>query len=416
MAGAVLARSKGPFDQYADDGRETAKAGRSDSDVPRRRDRKRALLGHRLAAWLIDIGLLLTMQLGAFLGLSILLERYDGATTDLTERYDISLPFLHAVIAATLLIALPLAYRVVFDRLWYGQTLGKYCCGLQVVKRSTGEVPSLGRCVVRELMRVPSFLICGLGFAMALVNRQRLTLYDVVAGTVVLPSEDAALRRQVADGGLLESRRVTKAAVGRVAPDPVAPASSAGVLTLPNAISVFRLACVPLFLYLLFGRDNRAAAAYLLGFLGATDWIDGYVARHFHQVSTVGKVLDPVADRILLGVGVVAIMIDGSVPLWIGWLTLLREVLVSAAVLALAVLGARRIDVTWAGKAGTFALMFAFPLFLGSHADNLGWENLAGVLAWIFVIPGLILSWYAAITYIPTAQAALREGRIGSGA
>src|SRR5438105_7243077 len=101
------------------------------------------------------------------------------------------------------------------------------------------------------------------------------------------------------------------------------------------------------------------AAAYLLGFLGATDWVDGYVARHFHQVSTLGKVLDPVADRVLLGVGVVAIMIDGSVPIWLGSLVLVREVLVSLAVFVLALMGARRIDVQWVGKAGTLALMFA---------------------------------------------------------
>jgi cardiolipin synthase len=184
------------------------------------------------------------------------------------------------------------------------------------------------------------------------------------------------------------------------------------VLTVPNVITIVRLCCVPLFLYLLFGRDNRAAAAYLLGALGATDWFDGYVARHFDQVSNLGKVLDPVADRILLGVGIIAIMIDGSVPLWIGWLTIVRELLVSGAVILLAVLGARRIDVTWAGKAGTFALMFAFPLFLGSHADNLGWQGLAGFLAWVCVIPGIILSWYAAIAYIPISRDALREGRV----
>jgi cardiolipin synthase len=421
MAAVASKRSRGPFDQFAIEPTDEARPrhrGRDDI-VPPRRQRKRALLGHRLGAWLIDSGLLLSLQVGAFLGLSILLERYDGTTTEFTERYDISKPFLDGVIAATLLVALPLAYRVVFDRLWYGQTLGKYCFGLQVVQRATGEVPGFGRCVVRELMRIPSLLLGGLGFAIALVNRQRLTLCDLVAGTVVLPSEAAALRRQVADGGLLESRRVTDATVGRVdvgRVDPVAPANNDGVLTLPNVISVVRLACIPLFLYLLFGRDNRAAAAYLLGALGATDWVDGYVARHFHQVSTVGKVLDPVADRLLLGVAVVAIMIDGSVPLWIGSLTIAREVLVSIAVLTLAALGARRIDVTWAGKAGTFGLMVAYPLFLGSHADNLGWQDLAGVLAWIAVIPGLVLSWYAAITYIPAARAALREGRVASAA
>ena len=186
------------------------------------------------------------------------------------------------------------------------------------------------------------------------------------------------------------------------------------ILTIPNLVTVVRLACVPLFLWLLFGRENRAAAAYLLGALGATDWVDGYVARHFDQVSTLGKVLDPVADRILLGVGIVAILVDGSVPAWIAWVVIVREVTISVATVGLAAAGARRIDVQWAGKAGTLALMCAFPLFLGSHADNLGWEDLAGALAWIFVIPGLVLAWYAAITYIPRARVALAEGRVGA--
>jgi cardiolipin synthase len=181
-------------------------------------------------------------------------------------------------------------------------------------------------------------------------------------------------------------------------------------------LSFGRLLCVPLFLWLLFWAPDkhRAAAAFLLGGLGASDWVDGYIARHFGQVSTLGKVLDPTADRILLGVGIVGIMIDGSVPLWIGIAVITREVLISGAVLVLAALGARRIDVQWAGKAGTFSLMFAFPLFLASHADDLSWHTAAGFLAWCFVLPGLVLSWYAALTYIPLARRALTEGRVGS--
>ena len=139
------------------------------------------------------------------------------------------------------------------------------------------------------------------------------------------------------------------------------------ILTIPNAISVARLCCIPIFVWLLFGRDNRAGAAWLLGGLGATDWIDGYIARHFHQVSTLGKVLDPVADRVLLLTAGASILIDGSVPGWIAVVVLLREALISAAGLALAAAGARRLDVQWAGKAGTLAMMTALPLFLMSH-------------------------------------------------
>lgn len=187
------------------------------------------------------------------------------------------------------------------------------------------------------------------------------------------------------------------------------------IVTIPNALSLVRLACVPWFLYLLFGSEphNRYGAALLLAALGCTDWVDGYIARHFNQVSTVGKVLDPTADRIMLIVGIGGILVDGSAPLWVGIAVLAREALVSVAVVVLAAMGARRIDVQWAGKAGTFACMVAFPLFLTSHSTA-GWADTAGTLAWLWVLPGLVLSWYAALTYVPMAKNALREGRVGS--
>jgi cardiolipin synthase len=181
------------------------------------------------------------------------------------------------------------------------------------------------------------------------------------------------------------------------------------ILTVPNVITVVRLLCVPIFLWLLFDQHKRAEAAFFLGALGATDFADGYIARHFNQVSTVGKILDPTADRILLIVGVSAILIDGAVPAWIAVATLTREVLVAGAFIVLAALGARRIDVQWAGKAGTLGLMFAFPLFLMAHDPDFALHDVAEVLAWLCVIPSLILAWYAAITYIPMARQALKE-------
>jgi cardiolipin synthase len=179
------------------------------------------------------------------------------------------------------------------------------------------------------------------------------------------------------------------------------------ILTIPNAISVVRLACLPVFLWLLFGRDDRAYAAWLLAFLGTTDFLDGYIARHFDQVSNLGKILDPVADRLIFIVGGGAILADGSVPTWFAVTVLARELLVGGATLALAALGARRIDVTWFGKAGTFGLLMAFPLFL-AHESALGWWQ---GWAWLTGIPGLVLSLYAAVLYVPMARRALGEGR-----
>lgn len=187
-------------------------------------------------------------------------------------------------------------------------------------------------------------------------------------------------------------------------------AGESRILTLPNLITIVRLSCLPVFLWLLFARDNRAAAAWLLAALGITDWVDGYLARHMHQVSELGKILDPVADRLLFIVGAGGILADGSVPVWFAVVVLVREILVGGATLALAAMGARRIDVTWFGKAGTFCLMIAFPLFLASHS-TLGWADTAGVLAWLAGIPGLVLSIYAAILYVPLARRALAEGR-----
>jgi cardiolipin synthase (CMP-forming) len=181
------------------------------------------------------------------------------------------------------------------------------------------------------------------------------------------------------------------------------------VLTVPNAISILRLGCVPLFLWLLFGRDRPVVAAWLLAALGATDWVDGYVARRFHQVSELGKVLDPLADRILLGTVVIALLVDGTLSPWVGVTALVREILVSGAVLALAAAGARRIDVQWAGKAGTLALMVAFPLFMVDGSSGPG--RLWGLLAWGFALVGLAFQWYAAFTYVPIARQALTEGR-----
>jgi cardiolipin synthase len=209
-----------------------------------------------------------------------------------------------------------------------------------------------------------------------------------------------------------EAATIPARAAGPVAePPPPAPADASRILTIPNAISVVRLCCIPLFLWLLFGRDDRSSAAYLLAALGATDWVDGYVARRFHQVSTLGKILDPTADRLLLAVGVVAILVDGSVPVVIGVLTIVRETLVGGATVVLAALGARRIDVTWFGKAGTFGLLCAFPLFLASHAPDISWADGAGALAWVCAVPGLVFGYVAAAGYVPLARRALAEGR-----
>jgi cardiolipin synthase len=185
------------------------------------------------------------------------------------------------------------------------------------------------------------------------------------------------------------------------------------ILTIPNLISLARLLCVPVFLWLVWAEDRPFAAGVLLAVLGATDWVDGYIARHWDQASELGKVLDPTADRILLIAGAVALLgepIPTAVTILV-WVVLIRETLIAIATVSLGLLGARRIDVVWAGKAGTLALMFALPAFLGAANVDGAWKVLLNVMGWGFAISGIALGYFAAATYVPAARAALREGR-----
>ncbi|MFM8381718.1 MAG: CDP-alcohol phosphatidyltransferase family protein, partial [Actinomycetota bacterium] len=160
-------------------------------------------------------------------------------------------------------------------------------------------------------------------------------------------------------------------------------ASDLGVATWPNLITLVRLCCLPVFVWLLLGAEEPGYAALILGGLGATDWVDGWVARRFDQVSEFGKKFDPTADRILFIVALVAIMIDGSAPWWFCLLVLIREVVFGAAVAVLTVaFGMERFDVSYIGKWATFILMFVFPGFVMGESGIPGDWFFTG-FAWI---------------------------------
>jgi cardiolipin synthase len=184
------------------------------------------------------------------------------------------------------------------------------------------------------------------------------------------------------------------------------------ILSLPNVVTTSRLVLVPVFVWLLIQPDHRDwfKAAILLAALGSTDWVDGQLARRLDQVTNLGKVLDPTADRVLLATAVIAILAVGAVPIPIAVITMAREGLVAVAAVGLALAGASRIDVTLIGKAGTFGLMCAFPLFLTGHS-TVGWHHAALLLAWTAAIIGLVVGWVSVVFYIPLARAALAEGR-----
>ncbi|MCB1257479.1 MAG: CDP-alcohol phosphatidyltransferase family protein [Microthrixaceae bacterium] len=195
------------------------------------------------------------------------------------------------------------------------------------------------------------------------------------------------------------------------------PAGEDRLATVPNLVTLIRFLCIPLFVWLLFGKDDHFSAAVLLGVLGATDWVDGYVARHFNQVSNFGKMFDPTVDRLLMVVGIGStILADLDIRYFMVFapIVIIREVTLSIFVAATVLLGAKRMDVTWIGKCGTFLMMVAFPAFLASSDSRfVGTATQTGflALAWTAAIPGLVCSLIAYFGYFPTGLAALREGR-----
>ncbi|KAA1432356.1 CDP-alcohol phosphatidyltransferase family protein [Mycolicibacter arupensis] len=171
------------------------------------------------------------------------------------------------------------------------------------------------------------------------------------------------------------------------------------VLTVPNVISVARLGLIGLFLYLLLiaRADGPAVATLMLS--GVSDWADGKVARLFNQYSTLGALLDPAIDRLYMLAIPVAFGVRGLVPWWIIGVLLARDLLLAATLPALRSRGLTALPVTYVGKAGTFALMSAFPLILLGQWDNLA-SRVVLSAGWGFLIWGLGMYLWAFVLYL----------------
>lgn len=182
------------------------------------------------------------------------------------------------------------------------------------------------------------------------------------------------------------------------------------LMTVPNFLTAARLACLPVYLWLLFSLNDRPLAALLLGFLGITDWVDGYVARRFNQQTTFGAVFDPVVDRVLFLVGTAAAMVDGALAVWLAVAILTREVLIGGATTVATAFGMERFAVTTLGKRYTFLLMVGIPLLIlgaGNHPTS----DLAVIGGWVCVVPGLVLSYVTGVLYVPKIRRGLAAGR-----
>jgi cardiolipin synthase len=170
------------------------------------------------------------------------------------------------------------------------------------------------------------------------------------------------------------------------------------VLTVPNLLSMLRLALLPVFLWLVLGPDLHAAAVAVLMVIGISDWLDGALARKLHQTSPLGAVLDPVADRLYVLVALVGLVASDAVPLWFAVFLVARDVVLWGLVPVLRTRGYSALPVHFLGKAATAALLYAFPLLLLGTGDS-AFEVGARVLGWAFALWGTGMYWWAGVLY-----------------
>lgn len=178
--------------------------------------------------------------------------------------------------------------------------------------------------------------------------------------------------------------------------------------TVPNAVSMVRLALVPVFAVLIVsGQDVWALV--VLAVSGVSDWLDGFLARRWDQVTKLGQVLDPVADRLFILVTLVGLAWRELVPWWVVAAVLARDLMLTSLVPVLARHGYGPLPVSFVGKAATFALLYAFPLLLLAGSPGVV-GDVAVVLGWAFTWWGIGLYWWAGLQYVGRTRALVRGG------
>lgn len=180
------------------------------------------------------------------------------------------------------------------------------------------------------------------------------------------------------------------------------------VWTIPNLLSLLRLLGVPLFLWLVLVSQADGWALLVLAVSGFTDYLDGMLARRWNQITRLGQLLDPIADRLYIFSTVVALVLRDIVPLWFGVLLVGRDVLLLLMGPILRRYGLVALPVHFLGKAATFNLLYAFPLLLlGDGTAAIG--TLAKVFGWAFAIWGVGLYWWAGVLYVEQLRRVIRS-------
>ncbi|MBM7080602.1 CDP-alcohol phosphatidyltransferase family protein [Micromonospora sp. MMS20-R1-14] len=185
------------------------------------------------------------------------------------------------------------------------------------------------------------------------------------------------------------------------------------VLTLPNLISFVRLLGVPLFLWLFLVVEADVAAIVVLAIGGTSDWVDGWIARRLGQVSRLGELLDPLADRLYILATLLAFTAREVVPWQFTAALLAREALLLGSLAVLRRHGYGPPPVHYVGKTATFLLLAAFPVLLVAAATTSVAATTAAAIGWGLAWWGLVLYWVAGAMYVVQAARLVRAARRG---
>ena len=183
--------------------------------------------------------------------------------------------------------------------------------------------------------------------------------------------------------------------------------SDHGVVTLPNLLSVVRIAGIPLLLWLLLGPHLDILAVMVLVASAITDWMDGKIARWLDQGSQFGAMLDPLADRLYVLATLVAFVLRGIVPWWFAAILVGRDVVVGLGVFTLRRAGYRTPDVIYLGKAATFCLLYALPLLLFAHDNR--FADIVAPVAYAMTGWGTGIYLWSGLLYVRQAVMAVRN-------
>lgn len=178
--------------------------------------------------------------------------------------------------------------------------------------------------------------------------------------------------------------------------------------TLPNLITIVRFLGVPLFVWLI-AHQRYGAAVLVLVVVGSTDWVDGFVARRFNQVSTVGKWLDPLADRTAMIVVAVVFVVNGFTPAWFVWAIVIPDIILIVNALVL-FRGPLHLPVVTVGKIRTALLLVGAPLLLLHRVEGFGQDWILAVAQGLLAA-GCVLHLVAFCAYFRAAHLKYRLER-----